>query len=79
MFSVDYPFAPDARGRDFLNEVALAPADMAKLTPRQCGCAAEAEGVSGDSRRSGVSEILTWAPGTGAPARRALPTPRNKR
>jgi predicted TIM-barrel fold metal-dependent hydrolase len=32
MFSVDYPFAPDARGRDFLNEVALAPADMAKLT-----------------------------------------------
>ena len=31
MFSVDYPFAPDARGRDFLNEVALAPADMVKL------------------------------------------------
>ena len=31
MFSVDYPFAPDARGRDFLNEVALSPADMAKL------------------------------------------------
>jgi uncharacterized protein len=31
LFSVDYPFAPDARGRDFLNEVALAPADMAKL------------------------------------------------
>jgi hypothetical protein len=32
MFSVDYPFAPDARGRDFLDEVALAPADLAKLT-----------------------------------------------
>jgi len=31
MFSVDYPFAPDKRGRDFLNEVALAPMDMAKL------------------------------------------------
>jgi uncharacterized protein len=31
MFSVDYPFAPDARGRDFLNEVSLAPSDMAKL------------------------------------------------
>ncbi len=31
MFSVDYPFAPDALGRKFLNEVALAPADMAKL------------------------------------------------
>ena len=31
MFSVDYPFAPDARGRDFLNEVSLSPIDMAKL------------------------------------------------
>ena len=32
MFSVDYPFAPNAKGRKFLDEVALAPADMAKLT-----------------------------------------------
>ena len=32
MFSVDYPFAPNARGRAFLDQVALAPADMAKLT-----------------------------------------------
>jgi uncharacterized protein len=31
MFSVDYPFAMDKRGRDFLNEVALSPTDMAKL------------------------------------------------
>jgi len=31
LFSVDYPFARDAQGRKFLNEVALAPADMAKL------------------------------------------------
>src|SRR5581483_1660343 len=31
MFSVDYPFARDAQGRKFLDEVALAPADMAKL------------------------------------------------
>ena len=31
MFSVDYPYAPDAMGRKFLNECALAPADMAKL------------------------------------------------
>lgn len=31
MFSVDYPFAPDARGRDFLNEVSLSPIDLAKL------------------------------------------------
>jgi predicted TIM-barrel fold metal-dependent hydrolase len=32
MFSVDYPYAPDARGRAFLNRISLAPADMAKLT-----------------------------------------------
>jgi len=32
MFSVDYPFARDAQGRKFLDEVALAPPDMAKLT-----------------------------------------------
>ena len=32
MFSVDYPYAPDAMGRKFLDEVALAPADIAKLT-----------------------------------------------
>src|SRR5882757_4163936 len=32
MFSIDYPFAPNAAGRKFLNEVALSPADMAKLT-----------------------------------------------
>jgi predicted TIM-barrel fold metal-dependent hydrolase len=31
MFSVDYPFAPDAMGRKFLNEVSLSPSDMAKL------------------------------------------------
>ncbi len=31
MFSVDYPFARDAQGRKFLDEVALAPIDMAKL------------------------------------------------
>jgi predicted TIM-barrel fold metal-dependent hydrolase len=32
MFSVDYPYAPDAKGRAFLDGVSLAPADMAKLT-----------------------------------------------
>jgi predicted TIM-barrel fold metal-dependent hydrolase len=31
MFSVDYPFARDAQGRKFLDEVALSPTDMAKL------------------------------------------------
>jgi uncharacterized protein len=31
MFSVDYPYAPDAMGRKFLERIALAPADMAKL------------------------------------------------
>jgi hypothetical protein len=32
MFSVDYPYAPNAKGRDFLDGISLAPADMAKLT-----------------------------------------------
>jgi uncharacterized protein len=32
MFSVDYPYSPDAWGRAFLNRIALAPADMVKLT-----------------------------------------------
>jgi predicted TIM-barrel fold metal-dependent hydrolase len=32
MFSVDYPYAANAKGRAFLNRVSLAPADMAKLT-----------------------------------------------
>jgi uncharacterized protein len=32
MFSVDYPYAPNAKGRDFLKGISLAPADMAKLT-----------------------------------------------
>ncbi len=32
MFSVDYPYAPNAKGREFLDRIALAPADMAKLT-----------------------------------------------
>lgn len=31
LFSVDYPFARDAQGRKFLDEVALAPADMTRL------------------------------------------------
>jgi uncharacterized protein len=32
MFSVDYPFARNAQGRAFLDRIALAPADMEKLT-----------------------------------------------
>ncbi|MFZ0607460.1 MAG: amidohydrolase family protein [Xanthobacteraceae bacterium] len=31
LFSVDYPFAPNAAGRKFLDEAALSPADMVKL------------------------------------------------
>jgi hypothetical protein len=31
MFSVDYPFAPNAAGRSFLNRISLSPADMEKL------------------------------------------------
>lgn len=32
MFSIDYPYAPNASGRGFLDRLSLAPADMAKLT-----------------------------------------------
>lgn len=32
MFSVDYPYASNAKGRAFLDRLCLAPADMAKLT-----------------------------------------------
>jgi predicted TIM-barrel fold metal-dependent hydrolase len=32
IFSVDYPFAPNVKGRQFLDRVSLSPADMAKLT-----------------------------------------------
>lgn len=31
MFSVDYPYAPNAKGRAFLDRLTLAPADMARL------------------------------------------------
>jgi predicted TIM-barrel fold metal-dependent hydrolase len=31
MFSVDYPYAPHAKGRSFLDRITLSPADMAKL------------------------------------------------
>jgi predicted TIM-barrel fold metal-dependent hydrolase len=31
MFSVDYPYAPNAKGRDFLNRISVSPADMEKL------------------------------------------------
>lgn len=34
MFSVDYPYAPNANGRAFLDRLSLAPADLAKLTHR---------------------------------------------
>ncbi len=32
MFSIDYPYAPNAKGREFLDKISLAPADMEKLT-----------------------------------------------
>jgi predicted TIM-barrel fold metal-dependent hydrolase len=34
MFSVDYPYAPHAKGRAFLDRIAISPADMEKLTHR---------------------------------------------
>jgi uncharacterized protein len=32
MFSVDYPYSPNSKGRAFLDHLSLAPADMIKLT-----------------------------------------------
>jgi predicted TIM-barrel fold metal-dependent hydrolase len=32
MFSIDYPFSPNTRGRDFLNQIDLSPEDLARLT-----------------------------------------------
>jgi predicted TIM-barrel fold metal-dependent hydrolase len=32
MFSIDYPYSANALGREFLDRISLAPADMAKLT-----------------------------------------------
>jgi len=32
MFSVDYPYAPNVKGRAFLDRISLSPADMVKLT-----------------------------------------------
>lgn len=32
MFSVDYPYAPNIKGRTFLDRISLSPADMEKLT-----------------------------------------------
>jgi predicted TIM-barrel fold metal-dependent hydrolase len=32
MFSVDYPYATNIKGRNFLNSISLSPVDMAKLT-----------------------------------------------
>jgi predicted TIM-barrel fold metal-dependent hydrolase len=31
LFSVDYPYAPNARGQAFLKSLSLSPADLAKL------------------------------------------------
>ena len=32
MFSVDYPYAANSKGREFIDRLTLAPADVAKLT-----------------------------------------------
>ena len=48
MFSVDYPYAANAKGRAFLDRISLAPADMAKLTH---GTADALLGLPGKSRR----------------------------
>jgi predicted TIM-barrel fold metal-dependent hydrolase len=32
MFSIDYPYSPNKKGRDYLDRLSLAPADLAKFT-----------------------------------------------
>ena len=32
LFSVDYPFSPNSKGREFLDGLPLAPADVAKIS-----------------------------------------------
>jgi hypothetical protein len=32
MFSIDYPYSPNQKGRDFLDRISLSPPDMAKFT-----------------------------------------------
>lgn len=34
MFSVDYPFSPNAEGRNFLNPMSVSPEDMGKIAHR---------------------------------------------
>jgi uncharacterized protein len=45
MFSVDYPYAPNAKGRAFLDRISLAPADMAKLTHANADALLRLKGV----------------------------------
>jgi len=47
MFSVDYPFAPNAAGRKFLDLVALAPADKEKLSHGNADALLKLKAVSG--------------------------------
>jgi uncharacterized protein len=37
LFSVDYPFSPNQRGRDFLDQLPLSPADLAKVAGENAG------------------------------------------
>jgi predicted TIM-barrel fold metal-dependent hydrolase len=34
MFSIDYPFSPNTRGRDFLNSLPVNPSDLEKIAHR---------------------------------------------
>ncbi|HEY4819453.1 MAG TPA: amidohydrolase family protein, partial [Xanthobacteraceae bacterium] len=46
MFSVDYPYAANARGRDFLDGISLTADDMAKLTHRNADALLKLEGAA---------------------------------
>src|SRR5437762_2085339 len=68
MFSVDYPYAPDAKGRKFLNEVSLAPDDMAKLTHRNADALLKLKGSMIVVRAISLVAGLVLAAGTLAQA-----------
>jgi uncharacterized protein len=47
MFSVDYPYAPNANGRAFLDRVSMSRADLAKLTHRNADALLKLKAASG--------------------------------
>ena len=57
MFSVDYAYAPNAKGRDLFHVISLAPADIAS-SRIQCGCPLKLKVGQGESRV--LSKFRRW-------------------